>query len=337
MQGPPNPTEDDEASIPIEIVSMSTDSNMNRTVAVRRKAAQRTLPWDLAAGELDLVPSPAKKKQRLEEPLPTSTDQAATETDSPDVSVGLPPDDANAHPVMDTQPHAVATRATGRWTTDEDAKLTSAVASTFKKKWGNEYKIDWDAVAALVPGRTISQCFRRWKSTLDPSIDRANGRTGNWLEDEDIKLKDAVQMHGGKDWVAISALVPGRTKIQCKNRWHNTMYPSIDRANGRTGGWSTVENSKLKDAVQAHGGKNWDAIAELVPGRTKAQCYSRWKDVLASRIDQTNKRSGKWAEDEDSKLKDAVLTHDGKNWPAIAALVPGRTRVRPVEWTYRYG
>jgi hypothetical protein len=32
---------------------------------------------------------------------------------------------------------------TGSWTSEEDAKLTSAVANTSKKKWGNEYKIDW--------------------------------------------------------------------------------------------------------------------------------------------------------------------------------------------------
>jgi hypothetical protein len=34
----------------------------------------------------------------------------------------------------------------------------------------------------------------------------------------------------------------------------------------------------------------------------------------------TNGRTGKWAEDEDINLKDAVQTTDGKNWAAIAAL-----------------
>jgi hypothetical protein len=37
-------------------------------------------------------------------------------------------------------------------------------------------------------------------------------RTGKWAEDEDIKLKDAVETHGGNNWGAIAALVPGRTK-----------------------------------------------------------------------------------------------------------------------------
>jgi hypothetical protein len=38
-------------------------------------------------------------------------------------------------------------------------------------------------------------------------------------------------------------------------------------------------------------------------------------------------RKGKWAADEDSKLKDAVQTHGGKNWKTIAALVLGRTKI----------
>jgi hypothetical protein len=53
---------------------------------------------------------------------------------------------------------------------------------------------------------------------VDASIDGTTGRTGTWTEDEDIKLKDAVQMHGGKNWIAIAALVPGRTKSQCNSR-----------------------------------------------------------------------------------------------------------------------
>jgi hypothetical protein len=29
------------------------------------------------------------------------------------------------------------------------------------------------------------------------------GRTVKWTKNEDIKLKKAVQMHGGKDWAAV--------------------------------------------------------------------------------------------------------------------------------------
>jgi hypothetical protein len=158
---------------------------------------------------------------------------------------------------------------------------------------------------------------------LNPSINRTPpGRTGKWTEDEDSKLEDAVQTHGGKDWGIIAVLVPDRTGKQCRSRW------SIDRANASTCKWTEDEDSKLKDAVQTHGGKskNWEAITALVPGRSEKQCHYRWKYVLDPSIDWANRNTYKSTAVEDSQLKDAVQTHGGKNWVAIAALVPGRRR-----------
>jgi hypothetical protein len=111
---------------------------------------------------------------------------------------------------------------------------------------------NWAGIAALVPGRPRTQFRNRWHTALDPSIGRANECTGKWTPVEDSKLKDAVQMHGGKNWAAIASLVPGRTNRQCSSRWHNVLDPSIGRANGRSGNWTAVEDSKLKDAVQTH-------------------------------------------------------------------------------------
>jgi hypothetical protein len=103
---------------------------------------------------------PARKKPRPEEPLPTTTDEASRKTAAPDISSGFPSAVAdnniiNADPIVtDTQPNGGATRVTGSWTLEEDAKLTSAVKNNSKKRWGKDYKTNWDAVTALVPGRT---------------------------------------------------------------------------------------------------------------------------------------------------------------------------------------
>jgi hypothetical protein len=227
MHGPPaTPTEDDEASIPTE--HERNGPSINPTIRVRRKAAKHTLPWKLAADEIQLALSPpqdedtrATKRPRLEEPVPTSTDGATTE----DATTAFPStdatfatadnDDTNADPVTEMQPNARTTGATGNWTVVEDAKLTGAATNTRKKKKGK----NWVAIAALVPGRTLMQCQNRWYKALNSSIDRVNGCTGHWKEAEDIKLMDAVQKLGSKDWLAIAALVPGRTNIQCSNRW----------------------------------------------------------------------------------------------------------------------
>jgi hypothetical protein len=83
----------------------------------------------------------------------------------------------------------------------------------------------------------------------------------------------------------------------------------------------------LRDAVPAQGGTtNWEDIALLVPSRTYKQCRKRWHASLVSKIDPTTARTGKWEEDEDKKLRDAVRTHGGKDWVVIAAQVPGRTK-----------
>jgi hypothetical protein len=81
------------------------------------------------------------KKPRLEEHLPTTTDEATQETASTDVSERLNPptaDDpnANADPVTDTQPNAGATPATDSWRLEDDEKLTRAVTNTCKKRSG---------------------------------------------------------------------------------------------------------------------------------------------------------------------------------------------------------
>jgi hypothetical protein len=226
MQGPPTPTEDDVASILPEHVHSSP--NLNRAVPLRRKAARRTLPFELALDEIQLAeppppPSPDeeiqdRKRPRLnEKPFSTSTDEATTKNTACDTTVAtvaLPtaapfPDvaadqRADSYPMMDdVHPNAMA-RAHRRWTPEEDAKLTSALTNPCKKKRGKEYKTDWVAIATLVPGRTTNQCWHRWRDSLEPRADPTPTRTGRWTTDEDTKLKDAVQLHDGKNWDAIA-------------------------------------------------------------------------------------------------------------------------------------
>jgi hypothetical protein len=117
----------------------------------------------------------------------------------------------------------------GKWTVDEDIKIKDAIQAH-----GDE---DYVVISALgVPGRTkTKQCNSRWRGVLHPSIDLTAGRTGEWSEDEDSRLQDVAQTHGDKEWAALSSLVPGRTKRQCKGRWDDILDPFIDRANGRKG------------------------------------------------------------------------------------------------------
>jgi hypothetical protein len=108
-------------------------------------------------------------------------------------------------------------RHLGKWTPEEDAKLTEAV-----KKAANQDPKNWMEIATQVPGRTNEQCYRRWVRYLGPS-DRAAGR---WKPEEDTKLAEAVEEHGN-DWVRIAKLVPGRTNKQCRERWLDSLVPRL--------------------------------------------------------------------------------------------------------------
>jgi hypothetical protein len=193
----------------------------------------------------------------------------------------------------------------GKWSPAEDAKLTEAV-----KKHGN----NWVTVAELVSGRTNSQCYQRWVHTLDPAN---NGKEGKWSPAEDAKLTEAVKKHGN-NWVTVAELVSGRTNSQCYQRWVDT----LNLSDGKRGKWTPAEDAKLAEAVKKYG-KGWVAAAKLVPGRTHKQCRKRWVNTL----NFINKKKGKWPPAEDAKLTEAVKKY-GKDWVAVAKLVPGRTNMQ---------
>jgi hypothetical protein len=145
----------------------------------------------------------------------------------------------------------------GKWAMQQDANLFKAV-----KKHGEN---NWNAVATLVPGRTNHQCRQRWTTSLDPAINR-----GEWTVEEDANLTAAVKKHGGSNWSAVSALVPGRTNGQCGKRWLNALHPAINK-----GKWTVEEDASLTRAVKGLG-SNWAAVSALVPSRTNNQCRNRW-------------------------------------------------------------
>jgi hypothetical protein len=208
-----------------------------------------------------------------------------------------------------------AGKTKGIWKPEEDTKLIGAM---------EEHGKNWVAVAVMVPGRTNQQCRQRWFLALDPVA--AGNTKGIWKPEEDTQLTEAVKKHG-KNWVAVAAMVPGRTDDQCRRRWTQT----LDTAGKIVGRWKPEEDEKLIDAVRKHG-KKWVTVATLVPGRTEKQCRSRWTQALDPVI--TGKTAGRWKPEEDAKLIEAVKRH-GENWVAIAVMVSGRTNQQCRQrWTF---
>ncbi|KAJ6411329.1 hypothetical protein OIU84_007984 [Salix udensis] len=152
------------------------------------------------------------------------------------------------------------------WTKEEDAQLRAAV-ETYGER-------DWQFVASTLEGRAGTQCSNRWKKTLHPAI----RRVGRWTLDEDKRLKVAVKLFGPKKWDKIAQFVPGRTQVQCRERWVNCLDPSMNRDE-----WTEEEDLRLKAAIEECG-YCWSKVAERLPQRTDNQCLRRWKALAPHEV-----------------------------------------------------
>ncbi|CAA6661262.1 unnamed protein product [Spirodela intermedia] len=166
------------------------------------------------------------------------------------------------------------------WTEGEDSQLRAAVET-----FGED---NWQLVASYMEGRTGPQCSNRWRKSLHPS----RRKVGRWSVDEDKRLKVAVILFGAKNWNKIAQFTPGRTQVQCRERWVNCLDPSLNLEE-----WTEEEDTKLKEAIATYG-YCWSKVASSVPPRTDSQCRRRWKVLFP---DEVPLRKAAW------KVQKAVL------------------------------
>ncbi|KAI8990060.1 hypothetical protein BDB01DRAFT_779862 [Pilobolus umbonatus] len=92
----------------------------------------------------------------------------------------------------------------GAWTDEEDTKLREGVSI---------HSYQWSKIADMLEGRTDDQCAKRWRESLDPSIDRSE-----WTHDEDRILMTKYEEYGSQ-WQKIAFFFDGRPGLHCRNRW----------------------------------------------------------------------------------------------------------------------
>lgn len=85
---------------------------------------------------------------------------------------------------------------------------------------------------------------------------------------------------------------------------------------GQPSHWTDAEERRLAIAVVTCGEKNWDTIAMMMPGRSKASCRRKW--ILSA---------NGWTLKDDIPLREAVEACGLGNWDKIAARMPGHTAV----------
>jgi hypothetical protein len=151
-----------------------------------------------------------------------------------------------------------------KWTPDEDELLKRVVRFYGPGKW--------QLVAMHMEGRTGQQCLHRWTRSLDNTVKK---KLGKWEPNEDDRLKDAVGRLGCRNWAAIAEWVPGRTDVQCRERWSNILDPKLQSTKNLP--WTIEEDAKLLEIAPRLNFK-WSAIStSAFHPRTDNQCARRWK------------------------------------------------------------
>jgi hypothetical protein len=94
----------------------------------------------------------------------------------------------------------------------------------------------------------------------------------------------------GHFWEQLATLVPTRNHQQCREKWINTLDPSL-----KSTPFTPEEDTKLRQLVVELGIGKWSTIAARVPGRTDAAILKRWKvigrkDEVEQHLVKSNKR-----------------------------------------------
>lgn len=109
--------------------------------------------------------------------------------------------------------------------------------------------------------RPPTVCYRKYH--MDIVKTNRFQSTVKWTQEEDDRLRDAVEEYGDQNWTRIAHEVDGKTNTQCYHRYSKVSSPDIKR-----GKWSKEEDFRLKFAVEIYSTHDWNRICPLVPGRT---------------------------------------------------------------------
>ena len=161
-----------------------------------------------------------------------------------------------------------------KWNKEEDQILRRAILYYGPK--------NWQQISYCLDGRNNSQCFHRWMKGINPKI-----RRDKWSFSEDLVLGvSLIKIYGNKKWSKIANHLPGRTDIQCRERWCNILDPSLEEVE-----WTNEEDLKLLNLNKIYGNK-WSLIAKQYGNRTDNTCWRRWKYLtclnMNSKINNVN-------------------------------------------------
>jgi hypothetical protein len=209
------------------------------------------------------------------------------------------------------------------FTPEENAQLIALV----KFQLEQDGKVNWEAVAGMMPGRNAKQCKNRYCYHLVPGTNLPSlAVKRRFTPDEDAWLIASVELqlrqYGRIDWKAVAKEVPGRNARQCRERWLNRLDTDINHNS-----FTPEEDALLIKMVNKYGQK-WSFFTRLFLGRTDVHLRNRYS-LLMRRENKPGRRKvlfpdqathGNPTSDETScdleqlKLKTSLSKHPKKKW-----------------------
>ncbi|KAJ3451165.1 snRNA-activating protein complex subunit [Anaeramoeba flamelloides] len=160
---------------------------------------------------------------------------------------------------------------------------------------------NWDKITLL---------FNEWVAEEEKEEEKTKNKTRvKWTEEETLKLRRIAGKFEEKDWHLISQEFDFRTANQC-----NKKYRELNKIKRN---WTEHEDQILILGVKIYGEK-WTKIAKHLNLRSGSQCGERY------RLISSGQRSGRWLQEEESSLLQAVEKYGVGKWTLIAKEVGTR-------------
>lgn len=173
-----------------------------------------------------------------------------------------------------------------KFTQFEDHQLLELVS-----KYSDGDIISWSKVCQQMPGRNRYQCYHRYMFTIKPGIKR-----DRFSMEEDCVILAYVHAHGENFGKMPPNLLPGRTPVQIRNRYNNTLKV-MDNTQ-----WTVEEDQNLvsktnllpskealkseilllsfqMDFVDTKGTGKWAEFAKIVGTKTRFACRCRYSTI----------------------------------------------------------
>jgi len=169
----------------------------------------------------------------------------------------------------------------------------------------------------------MSSSYKSWTKEEDERLIKVLEMMKERGEVEDVGAppgSNGAQTSKSKFWTDVSRQVTQRSAKQCRERWKNSLDPSIAQAS-----WSIEEDLTLL-RWQDELGNKWSQIASYMPGRTENGVKTRFKSIERARKRQ-------WSPQDDALLLQLYRQH-GPQWLTIQRLLPSRS-VHGVKVRYR--